>query len=69
MPPVARFGASESHLIICGDDKLAYRVAQELTTRYRERVTVILPSKRHGHGPQIDRLPVRVLERDELDLL
>ncbi len=67
MPPVARFRASEGHLVICGDDKLAYRVAQELTTRYRERVTVILPSKRHGHGPDIDRLPgVRIIERDEL---
>jgi Trk K+ transport system NAD-binding subunit len=68
MPPVARFGASESHLIICGDDKLAYRVAQELTTRYRERVTVILPSRRRGHGPDLERLPgvVRIIERDEL---
>ena len=67
MPPVTRFRASEGHLLVCGDDKLAHQVARELTTRYRERVTVILPSKRHGHGPQIDRLPgVRVLERDEL---
>ena len=33
MPPVARFRASEGHLVICGDDKLAYRVAQELATR------------------------------------
>ncbi len=52
MPPVTRFRASEGHLLICGDDKLAHQVAKELTTRYRERVTVILPSKRHGHGPQ-----------------
>ena len=42
MPAVARFRASEGHLVICGDDKLAYRLAQELTSRYRERVTVIL---------------------------
>ena len=67
MPPVARFRASEGHLVICGDDKLAYRVAQELTTRYRERVTVIMASKRRNHGPEIDRLAgVRVIERDEL---
>ena len=67
MPPVARFRASEGHLVICGDDKLAYRVAQELTTRYRERVTVILASKRRNHGPDLDRLPgVRVIEREEL---
>ena len=46
---------------------LAFRVAQELTTRYRERVTAILPSKRQGQGPDIDRLPgARVIERDEL---
>ena len=67
MPPVARFRASEGHLVICGDDKLAYRVSQELTTRYRERVTVIMASKRRNHGPEIDRLAgVRVIERDEL---
>ena len=67
MPSVARFGASEGHLVICGDDKLAYRVAQELTTRYRERVTVIMASKRRNHGPEIDRLAgARVIERDEL---
>ncbi len=67
MPPVARFRASEGHLVICGDDKLAYRVAQDLTTRYRERVTVILASKRQNHGPDLGRLPgVRVIEREEL---
>ena len=67
MPPVARFRAPEGHLIVCGDDMLAFRVAQELTTRYRERVTAILPSKRQGQGPYIDRLPgARVIERDEL---
>jgi len=67
MPPVARFRASESHLIVCGDDMLAFRVTQELTTRYRERVTAILPSKRRGQGPVIDRLPgARLIERDEL---
>jgi Trk K+ transport system NAD-binding subunit len=54
-------------LIVCGDDMLAFRVAQELTTRYRERVTAILPSKRRGQGPQIDRLPgTRIVEQDEL---
>jgi len=67
MPPAARFRASEGHLVVCGDDKLSYRLVQELTTRYRERVTVILAAKRRGHGPEIDRLPgVRIIERDEL---
>src|SRR3981081_2046931 len=72
MPPVTRFRASGgrasgAHLVVCGDDKLTLRLAEELTSRYREQVTVILPSKRRNHGPHIDRLPgVRVTERDEL---
>ena len=67
MPPVARFRAPEGHLIVCGDDMLAFRVTQELTTRYRERVIAVLPSKRQGLGPDIDRLPgTRVIERAEL---
>jgi Trk K+ transport system NAD-binding subunit len=72
MPPVTRFRASGSrvsggHLVICGDDKLTLRLAEELTSRYGEQVTVILPSKRRNHGPHIDRLPgARVIERDEL---
>jgi Trk K+ transport system NAD-binding subunit len=67
MPSVPRFRPSAGHLVICGDDKLTFRLAEELTNRYREHVTVIMPSKRRGHGPHIDRLPgVRVIERDEL---
>lgn len=67
MPPVTRLRAPGDHLVICGDDRLALRVAEELTYRYHERVTVILPSRRRNHGPHIDKLPgVRVIERDEL---
>jgi Trk K+ transport system NAD-binding subunit len=55
------------HLIVCGDGPLSYRIAEELTSRYGERVTVILPSRRRNHGPQISALPrVRVLEHPEL---
>ncbi|HET9972225.1 MAG TPA: NAD-binding protein, partial [Streptosporangiaceae bacterium] len=55
------------HLIVCGDGPLAYRITEELTSRYGERVTVILPSRRLNHGPQISALsPVRVLEYPEL---
>ena len=32
------------HLIVCGDDALAYRVVEELATNYGERVTVLLGS-------------------------
>ena len=55
------------HLIVCGDGPLAYRITEELTSRYRERVTVVLPSRRRHYGPQISALPrVRVLEYPEL---
>jgi len=53
---------------VCGDDALASRVVEELTIRYGEEVTVILPSARHGQGPRLARLPgVRLIERTELD--
>jgi len=55
------------HLIVCGDGPLSYRITEELTSRYGERVTVILPSRQRNHGPQISALPqVRVLEHPEL---
>ena len=53
---------------MCGDDALAYRVVEELTTNYGERVTVLLSARSRGYGPRIARLPgVRVIERPELD--
>jgi len=55
------------HLIVSGDGPLSYRITEELTARYGERVTVILPDRRNHHGPQISALPrVRVLEYPEL---
>jgi Trk K+ transport system NAD-binding subunit len=51
------------HHIVCGDGSLAYRITEELTTRYGERVTVILPSRQRNYGPQLSAMPrVRVLE-------
>src|SRR5947207_13268898 len=56
------------HHVVCGDDPLAHRLVEELATRYGEDVTVIVPSKRRNHGPQISRLPgVRVIESERLD--
>jgi Trk K+ transport system NAD-binding subunit len=53
---------------VCGDDALTSRMVEELAVRYAERVTVILPSARGGHGPAIGRLPgVQLIERAELD--
>ncbi len=40
---------SRDHLIVCGDDALAYRVAEELGTNYGERVTVLLGSAERGY--------------------
>jgi Trk K+ transport system NAD-binding subunit len=52
---------------VCGDDRLALRIVEELTVRYGEEVTVILPSAQQGQGPRIARLPqVRLVERAEL---
>jgi Trk K+ transport system NAD-binding subunit len=66
--PFTRSPAGRSHLVVCGDDALASRMVEELTVRYGERVTVIVPSAQRGHGPLIARLPgVRVIERAELD--
>jgi len=68
VPPDPPAGAHRDHLIICGEDALAARVAEELTSRYGEPVTVLLRSRETDHGPRIARLPrVRVIERAELD--
>jgi Trk K+ transport system NAD-binding subunit len=43
-------------------------MVEELTLRYGEEVTVILPSAQRGQGPRMARLPgVRLIERSELD--
>jgi len=53
---------------VCGDDALAVRVIEELTTTYGEDVTVLLRSREAGQGPRIARMPkVRIIERAELD--
>jgi Trk K+ transport system NAD-binding subunit len=68
MSPALRQRAHRDHLVVCGGDALAYRMVEELTVRYAERVTVILRSAERSHGPQISRLPgVRVVERAEPD--
>src|SRR5262249_59011222 len=68
VPPPPGAGARRDHLVVCGDDALAARVIQELTTTYGEEVTVLLRSREQGQGPRIARLPkVRIIERAELD--
>jgi Trk K+ transport system NAD-binding subunit len=68
VPTVPRFVARHDHFIVCGEDALASRVIEELTTTHGVEVTVLLRSRDQGQGPRIARLPrVRVIERAELD--
>jgi Trk K+ transport system NAD-binding subunit len=69
MPALPRLAERHGgHLIVCGDGPLAYRITEELTSRYGERVTVLLPDAAHNYGPQIGTLArVRMLERRELN--
>jgi Trk K+ transport system NAD-binding subunit len=68
VPPLSRLAARRDHLVVCGDDALAARVIEELTTTYGEEVTVLLRSREQNQGPRIARLPkVRVIERADLD--
>jgi hypothetical protein len=68
VPPLSRLAARRDHLVVCGDDPLAARVIEELTTTYGEEVTVLPRSREQGQGPRIARLPkVRIIERVELD--
>src|SRR3984957_12937323 len=51
------------HLVVCGDNPLAYRIAMELTTTYGETVTVIVADRLKNNGPRISALPgVTVIE-------
>src|SRR5262249_33449070 len=56
------------HLVVCGDNPLAYRLVEELVTQIGDEVTVILPSIERNYGPSIASLPkVRVVEAPELN--
>jgi len=37
------------HLVVCGDDALAYQLVEDLVTRIGDEVTVILPSVQGNH--------------------
>jgi Trk K+ transport system NAD-binding subunit len=57
----------EDHVILCGANALASRMAEELTARYGLAVTVIVPSAARDHANRMAGMPgVRVLERAEL---
>jgi Trk K+ transport system NAD-binding subunit len=68
VPPLSRLAARRDHLVVCGENTLAARVIQELTTTYDEQVTVLLRSREQDQGPRITSLPkVRIIERADLD--
>jgi Trk K+ transport system NAD-binding subunit len=68
MPLAPRQRGRRDHLVVCGGDSLAFRMVEDLTVRYAERVTVILRSAKRSHGPQLAQLPgVRILERPDTD--
>ncbi|MGH3764982.1 MAG: NAD-binding protein [Pseudonocardiaceae bacterium] len=59
----------KAHLVVCGDNPLAYRLVEELVTQIGDEVTVILPSAERNYGPRIASLPkVRVIEAPELSV-
>jgi Trk K+ transport system NAD-binding subunit len=65
--PMPSLPQSGNHFIVCGDGDLAYRISEELTSRYREQVTVILPSAASSSGLRFGALPgIQVLEHAEL---
>jgi Trk K+ transport system NAD-binding subunit len=60
--------ANGRQFIICGDTSLAYRLAEELVTRYRADVTVILPDPSSGRGLRFARMNrVHIVQAAEPD--
>jgi Trk K+ transport system NAD-binding subunit len=53
--------------IVCGANPLAYRLCEELTTRYDVRVTAMLPHIGDHWGDRIRKLSVEVIEAERLD--
>jgi Trk K+ transport system NAD-binding subunit len=57
----------EDHVILCGANALAGRMAEELTARYGLAVTAMVPSVTGEHARRMAAMPgVRVLERPDL---
>lgn len=49
-------GDAYAHMVVCGDDGLAHRLATELRGVYREQVTLVVPpSGRQVHQPVVGR--------------
>ena len=58
---------TENHCIVCGDGALAYRIGEELTSRYGADVVLVVPERLRSSESQISTpAGATVLERDEL---
>ena len=56
-----------NHCIVCGDGPLAYRIGEELTSRYGADVVLVVPERLRSNEPQISTpAGATVLERDDL---
>lgn len=53
LPPQPQRPTSSGHMVICGDDALARRLAVELRYVYGERVTLLLPPGRDANRPEL----------------
>ncbi|GAB2731399.1 hypothetical protein GCM10027089_64020 [Nocardia thraciensis] len=62
-------GEHSPSFVVCGDNPLVYQLAVQLVDRFADGVvTVVIPNRRGGYVPQLERLErVRVLCAERLD--
>ncbi|MFJ6012334.1 NAD-binding protein [Streptomyces sp. NPDC092952] len=53
LPPQPQRSPFSGHMVVCGDDTLARRLAVELRYVYGERVTLVLPPGRDARRPEL----------------
>ncbi|MEE1739885.1 NAD-binding protein [Streptomyces sp. BE147] len=53
VPPQPQHPTTAGHMVVCGDDALARRLAVELRYVYGERVTLLLPPGRDANRPEL----------------
>ncbi|MDG4832347.1 NAD-binding protein [Solwaraspora sp. WMMD1047] len=69
VPPAPVEVADARRFVICGDDSLAYRLADELLNRHHCAVTVILRSRTSTYGRRIAKLAgLGIVESEQPDL-
>ncbi|MFJ1459521.1 NAD-binding protein [Nocardia sp. N2S4-5] len=66
---VDQLGERSPSFVVCGDNPLVYQLAAQLVRRFADAVvTVVLPNRRGGYVPLLERLDgVRVLYAERLD--